>query len=64
MNGTKYISTDYFVSMIIKSFAQRFVIIPLVGQSTPKKYKKKKQGRAQILSLQKKTAIIQLKRKK
>lgn len=54
MNGTKYISTDYFVSMIIKSFAQRFVIIPLVGQSTPKKYKKKKQGRAQILSLQKK----------
>lgn len=64
MNGTKYISTDYFVSMIIKSFAQRFVIIPLVGQSTPKEYKKKTTGQGSDSQPTKKSCHNSAKKKK
>lgn len=62
MNGTKYSLADCFVSMIKKPFAQRFVIIPWWVKTCSKKQQqqkkphqtpKTKQGRVQILNLQK-----------
>lgn len=53
MKGSKYSFTDCFVSMITKPFTQRLVIIPQWVKAHQREKKKKNQGRAQTLNLQK-----------